>query len=204
MHFFQLLFVSLATGVLAVKTSSCPLFSSSITAFSSGFKQPDPPVIKAEYETNFVQHKWNQNLTHITTGFINNSQSQDFVRVDEAYNGSLASSYFDYANCTEEGLVDNILTTYSHDSQEPVIWRGYVNSNFPLFPEDILVKNEAVFGGLVRRQFNDDPVAAWNIMYQGVIPVTVYVSNCNIMVGYDYFSPELRTRVVTEYFNIQA
>lgn len=41
-------------------------------------------------------------------------------------------------------------------------------------------------------------------MYQGVIPVTVYVSNCNIMVGYDYFSTGLRTRVVTEYFNIQT
>lgn len=41
-------------------------------------------------------------------------------------------------------------------------------------------------------------------MYQGAIPVTVYVSNCNVMVGYDYFSPELRTRVITEYFNIQT
>lgn len=41
-------------------------------------------------------------------------------------------------------------------------------------------------------------------MYQGAIPVTVYVNNCNVMVGYDYFAPELRTRVVTEYVNIQA
>ena len=41
-------------------------------------------------------------------------------------------------------------------------------------------------------------------MYQGTVPVTFYVSNCNIVVGYDYFTPRLRTRVITEYFNIQA
>lgn len=123
--------------------------------------------------------------------------------------------------------MDNTLTTFDHKSNEPTVWKGFVNSNFPLFPEDILVKNEAVFGGLVRRQFNEDFVAAvsslfrvqlkfrhsteaknkyqqWNIMYQEVIPVTVYVSNCNVMVGYDYFYPGLRTRVITEYFNIKA
>ena len=41
-------------------------------------------------------------------------------------------------------------------------------------------------------------------MYQGAIPVTVYVDNCGVVVGYDYFSAELRTRVITEFFNIQA
>ncbi|KAK4914450.1 hypothetical protein LTR66_017152 [Elasticomyces elasticus] len=172
--------------------------------FSSGFEQPSPPVIQAEYQTSFIQHKWNQNLSHITTGYIYNSPSQQFVRVDEAYDGSMASSLFNYANATEEGLVDNTLTTFDHDSNNSTIWRGFVNSNFPLFPKDILVSNSAVFGGLVRRQFNDNLVAAWNIMYQGVIPVTVYVSNCNVMVGYDYFSTGLRTRVITEYFNIQT
>ncbi|KGO43449.1 hypothetical protein PEX1_089130 [Penicillium expansum] len=204
MRFLQLLSVLFATGVLAVRDSSCPPFPSSVIEFSSEFKQPDPPMIKAEYETNFIQHKWNQNLSHITTGFINNSPSQNFVRVDEAFNGSLASSFFNYANSTQEGLVDNTLTTFDHKSNEPTIWKGFVNSNFPLLPEDILIKAGAVFGGLVRRQFNKDLVAAWNIMYQGIFPVTIYVSNCNIVVGYDYFTPGLRTRVITEYFNIQA
>ncbi|KAJ5317083.1 hypothetical protein N7508_001591 [Penicillium antarcticum] len=175
-----------------------------MTVFSFEFKQPDPPVIKAEFKTNFIQHKWNHNLSHITTGYINNSPSQSFVRADEAFDGSLVSSYFNYANTTKEGLVDNIMTTYGHGSDEPAMWRGFVNSNFPLFPEDILVKYGAVFGGLVRRKFNEHPMAAWNMLYQGVIPVTVYVSNCNVMVGYDYFSPGLRTRVITEYFNIQV
>ncbi|KAJ5136310.1 hypothetical protein N7448_004864 [Penicillium atrosanguineum] len=204
MRFLQLLSVLLATGALAVRDPSCPPFPSSMVEFSSEFKQPDPPMIKAEYETNFIQHKWNQNLSHVTTGFINNSPSQNFVRVDEAFNGSLASSFFNYANSTKEGLVYNTMTTFGHKTNEPTIWKGFVNSNFPLLPEDILVKNGAVFGGLVRRQFNEHFVAAWNIMYRGIVPVTIYVSNCNIVVGYDYFTPGLRTRVITEYFNIQA
>lgn len=40
-------------------------------------------------------------------------------------------------------------------------------------------------------------------MYQGAIPVTIYVNTCNEIVGYDYFSPGRRTRVVTDFFNIQ-
>jgi hypothetical protein len=41
----------------------------------------------------------------------------------------------------------------------------------------------------------------WSFLYQGVIPVTAFVDSCKTVVGYDYFSPDLRTRVVTEYFN---
>lgn len=40
-------------------------------------------------------------------------------------------------------------------------------------------------------------------MYQGVIPVTIYLDDCNTIVGYDYFAPNLRTRVITEFFNIR-
>ncbi|CAG8342212.1 unnamed protein product [Penicillium salamii] len=227
MRFLQLLFVTIGASALPVNASSCRPFPSSMIEFSSEFEQPTPPMIKAEYQTSFIQHKWNQNLSHITTGFINNSPSQNSVRVDESFDGSLASSFFNYANSTKEGLVENTLTTYTYESDKPAVWKGFVNSNFPLFHENILVQNGAVFGGLVRRQFNDHLVAAvsrlfpgqfrawhsteandqshqWNIMYQGAIPVTVYVNNCNVMVGYDYFSAGQRTRVITEYFNIQA
>jgi hypothetical protein len=41
-------------------------------------------------------------------------------------------------------------------------------------------------------------------MYQGVIPVTVFVNTCNVVVGYDYFAPVERTRVITEFFNLKA
>jgi hypothetical protein len=62
--------------------------------------------------------------------------------------------------------VDNTLTTFGPESNEPAIWRGFVNSNFPLFPEDILVINGAVFGGLIRRQFNKDLVAAVSSLFR--------------------------------------
>ena len=112
----------------------------------------------------------NQNLSHITSGFINNSPSKGIVRVDEAFegfihadggkSGNLASSFFNYANVTKEGLVDNTLTTYGGNSTEPDVWRGYSNSNFPLIKQDVLVKAGAVFGGLVHRQFVKGRVAA--------------------------------------------
>lgn len=41
-------------------------------------------------------------------------------------------------------------------------------------------------------------------MYQGVLPVTVYVDKCNFIVGYDYFSPNERTHVMTAFFNTAA
>ena len=40
----------------------------------------------------------------------------------------------------------------------------------------------------------------WKIFYDS-IPVTVFVDACDVIVGYDYFSPGLRTRVITEFFN---
>ncbi|KAM0226635.1 hypothetical protein ACHAP5_012379 [Fusarium lateritium] len=146
----------------------------------------------------------NAELSHITAGYIENSPSKRFVRVDEAYDGELATSLFNYANVTKSGLVDNTLTTYDHKHSKPNVWRGYVNSNFPIFGQDILVKAGAVYQGLVKRDFISSPVAAWSIVYQGTIPVTVYVNECSIVVGYDYFAPQLRTRVIMEFFNIKA
>lgn len=32
--------------------------------------------------------------------------------------------------------------------------------------------------------------------------MTVFVDSCDIVVGYDYFSPGLRTRVITDLFNV--
>lgn len=193
MRFLQVLLASLAIMpvAMAAKTPSCPPFPASMTVFSASFAQPEPPFIKSEYRTNFVQHKWydqqsnhrlhthrhnltyacrNQNLSHITTGFINNSPSKGFVRVDEVFGDSgnaaqgpgstLATSVFNYANVTNEGLVDNTLTSYTSNSTKPDVWRGYVNSNFPIIEQDMLVKAGAVFGGLAHREFVKAPVAA--------------------------------------------
>ncbi|KAJ6002787.1 hypothetical protein N7451_005334 [Penicillium sp. IBT 35674x] len=206
MHFVLLLLALLVTcpKVIATKSSSCPPFSSSLIEYSSGFQEPAPPLVKDEYTANFIQHKWNQDLSHITAGYISNLPSLGVVLVDEASDSGLASSLFDYANTTQDGLVDNTLSTYSSNSSSVEVWRGYVNSAFPLFAQDFLVTNNAIFGGLVKRRFYEDHVASWNIMYQGAIPVTVYVDNCHFVVGYDFFTTGERTKAITEYFNIQA
>lgn len=102
----------------------------------------------------------NANLSHITTGYIDNFPSGAFVRVGEAYEGQISWSSFDYSNVSESGLVDNTLTTYGWNSTTPSVWRGYVNSNFPIFRDDILVEAGAVYEGLIRRDFVPSPVAA--------------------------------------------
>lgn len=58
MYFLQLLSLAIAAAVLPVRASSCRPFPSSMIEFSAGFEQPGPPLIKAEYETSFIQHKW--------------------------------------------------------------------------------------------------------------------------------------------------
>ncbi|KAG9254269.1 uncharacterized protein F5Z01DRAFT_681361 [Emericellopsis atlantica] len=187
-----------------VAAGGCKTFPASMDEYSAGFKQPEPPLVKSEFTTSFVQHKWNENVSHIAAGFITNSASKGVVHVDLAFDGSLASSVFNYANVTDEGLVDNTVTTLLPNSTTLDVWQDYVNPNFPIFPEDILVQSDAVFSGLVDKKFLTYPVAAWSIMYQGVIPTTVYVDNTGMLVGYDYFSPGLRTRVITEFFNTKA
>lgn len=212
-----------ATASASPAQPKCPPFPSSAVEFSAGFQQPIPPLIQSEFNTSFVQHKWNQELSHITAGHIVNSPTRKLVRVDEAYEGGLASSLFNYANVTDGGLVDNTLTTFGGASPDQItVWRGFVNSNFPLFSADLLAQTGAVFGGLVARDLIRGQVASvgpstaqplqlltmlacqWNILYQGVIPVTVYVDACNVVAGYDYFSPDLRTRVINLFFNTRV
>ncbi|KAJ6784404.1 hypothetical protein PWT90_09465 [Aphanocladium album] len=214
MHSVQILLTYLAATSAAAEaiTGRCPPFPSSMMEFTANFTQPEPPLLVSEYRTSFIQHKWNQNLSHIASGFINNSPSKGFVRVDEVYGSSdgafgsnLASSIFNYANLTKDGLVDNTLTTYTSNRSAPTVWRGYVNSNFPIFEKDLLVKAGAVFGGLTRRQFVEDRVAAVRNTRRIVdMNRTLLIVACSgiSFVGYDYFSPGWRTRVVTEYFNI--
>lgn len=182
MHLVPLLLTLLVTssGVLATKSSSCAPFSSSLIEFSSGFKEPSAPLVKDEYTASFIQHKWyeidalssmllrsysyrnfrNQDLSHITAGYISNSPSLGIVLADEASYSGLASSLFNYANTTQDGLVDNTLSTYSSSSRVVEVWRGYINSGFPLFARDFLVTNKAIFGGLVKRRFNEGYVAS--------------------------------------------
>lgn len=47
-----------ATATVANNTSACPPFPSSMVEFSAGFTQPLPPLLKPDFKTSFVQHKW--------------------------------------------------------------------------------------------------------------------------------------------------
>jgi hypothetical protein len=49
--------VALATSIKP-NDSPCNDFPASMLEFTSGFQQPEPPLVKPEFKTNFVQHKW--------------------------------------------------------------------------------------------------------------------------------------------------
>jgi hypothetical protein len=94
----------------------------------------------------------NANVSHIASGFIYFSPSQQKVRVDEAYNSSLGSSLFDYTNITNAGVANRQWILDPAITSPPNLWQGYVTPAFPLIPRDFLVTQGAVFGGIV-----DDP-----------------------------------------------
>ncbi|PTB64972.1 hypothetical protein BBK36DRAFT_5433 [Trichoderma citrinoviride] len=102
-----------AVPVTAAKAMECTPFPSTMIEYSSAFKQPKPPSVHPEFTTNFVQHKWDETLSHIMTGYIDNSPTNKIVRVVEAYDDAPASSVFNYANVTTDGLVDNFMTIYN-------------------------------------------------------------------------------------------
>lgn len=57
---FTQIFLAAAIAVPAIagKVPKCAPFPSSMIEYSSGFKQPKPPLVQPEFTTNFVQHKW--------------------------------------------------------------------------------------------------------------------------------------------------
>ncbi|CZR50252.1 uncharacterized protein PAC_00124 [Phialocephala subalpina] len=203
--FLGLLAMSNSPELAAGKqTDSCPGFPPNTIEFSSLFHQPTPPLVSNEFKASWIQHKWNVNISHITGGFLYNSPTAGKVRVDQSYDMNIGSSIFDYTNISSNGLVSNIMYLFTPSiASPPSIFSDYVNSNFPLFTQDMLQTNGAVFTGLTHRDKNGK-VASWSFLYQNAIPVTVFLNECNTVVGYDYFAPEFRTRVVTEFFNVEV
>jgi hypothetical protein len=90
-----------------------------------------------------------------------NLPKQHQVRIDQAYDGFLSGSVFNYANISKEGLVDNIVIYFPSNGNynKPQVFRGYVNPGFPLLMDDLLVSYNATFGGLTYRDLIPDPVA---------------------------------------------
>lgn len=56
MHVLPLCLVA-AIATLS-EASGCLLTPPSTTPFTSTFNQPAPPLVKPEFEANFIQHKW--------------------------------------------------------------------------------------------------------------------------------------------------
>ncbi|KAF8849594.1 hypothetical protein BDZ45DRAFT_772282 [Acephala macrosclerotiorum] len=188
----------------AKHTDSCPGFPPNTIEFSSSFQQPTPPSVSNEFKASWIQHKWNVNVSHITGGFLYNSPTAGKVRVDQSYDMNIGSSIFDYTNISLNGLVSNIMYLFTPSiASPPSILSDYVNSNFPLFTQDILQTRGAVFAGLTRRDKSGE-AASWSFLYQNAIPVTVFLDACNTVIGYDHFAPKFRTRVVTEFFNVEV
>ena len=129
-----------------------PTVGNSTTLFSSSFHQPKPPLIKPAFTANFNQHKWTEDLNHITSGFWYSSPSAKKVRVDEAYESTLASSLFDYDNVTTEGVNNIFWYLKPSIASTPQFYVGYELPSFPLFTADLLVSNNAVYAGTT-----DDP-----------------------------------------------
>lgn len=89
------------------------LYSSSGTSkwfFDSSFRTPEPPLLVAEYQANFVQHKWDgTGISNIASGIIYANLEVGRLRMDLTYEGVIASSLFDYSNPNQDGTVPNYM-----------------------------------------------------------------------------------------------
>jgi len=89
-------------------------------------------------------------FSHISSGYLYHSPTHSKVRADASYDSSIVSSLFDYTITNRNNLVWNTLFTIEPSvSAAPKIWTGFVKPAWALFEEDILVKSNAVFAGVV-------------------------------------------------------
>lgn len=86
----------------------------------------------------------------------------------------------------------------------PSIWSGFVSlPNFPIVSGDFLITSKAVFAGTTTDQYAGQ-LTNWNILYGNTVPANVLVDDYGIIHGWDYWSPNERTYVITRLFNIVA
>jgi hypothetical protein len=100
------------------------------------------------YLTNSITRS--SHFSHIASGYLYHSPSNQKVRVDATHDLNFASSLFDYGNVSSDGLVSNAMYTLEPSiAARPRIYRGYVKPGFPLFEDETLAESRAVFGGVV-------------------------------------------------------
>jgi hypothetical protein len=142
---------------MATFSSNNP-YPPSYATVSSSFAEPAIPDVAVELRGNWMQHKWDENVSHIAAGYWYNSKSQVKVRVDETYDGALGSSLFDYTDINSSGQVLNkqYLLQPSVGSK-PDCFTDHVNDPaFPLVTGDLLHNLNAVFGGVAQ-----DSLVGW-------------------------------------------
>ncbi|KAI6774858.1 hypothetical protein HG530_001616 [Fusarium avenaceum] len=174
--------------------------AASTTEFSAGFRQPNPPEIQAEFSTSFAQHKWNQDVSTISTGYLQSSPSRDSIRADQIIDGTVTSSVFNYKNTTHNDMVDHTMIMFDTGERCPNTWRGYDRLSFPVFSKKMLIDGGAVLTGTVKTNLSGRGVG-WIIMDNGRNILTIYLNTCNVVIGYDYFLWDTNTRIVTDFFN---
>lgn len=153
---FLLPISSFALHPTAMATFSSPSpYPSSYAIFSSSFVEPAIPEVAIELRGNWIQHKWDENVSHIAAGYWYNSRSQGKVRVDETYDGALGSSLFDYTDINSSGQVLNkqYLLQPSVGSTPDCFTDHVTSPAFPLVTGDFLRNLNAVFGGVVLDSF---------------------------------------------------
>ncbi|KAK9761942.1 hypothetical protein K7432_012776 [Basidiobolus ranarum] len=203
MKYSNSVFLGAALSIASFLSSTSGTYSSSMLPYSPTFKQPDPPVLEANFFANYMQHKWDKELSHISSGAFYVSFVQKKVRVDLANEKSFSSSLFNYNNQTKEGLVSNKMFSYNENlAKDPTCMDYYVEPSVPLFPTDVLISSNGVYAGLA-----DDPihgqVQVWNILH-GNIPVSIFLDHNNTFVRYDFWTPNRRTFTTTRFFNIKV
>ncbi|KAK1241982.1 hypothetical protein MKX07_007805 [Trichoderma sp. CBMAI-0711] len=60
-----------------------------------------------------------------------------------------------------------ILTIYN--GTKPYVWQHYVNSSYPIFEKGVLIKNDAILGGLSIRGFMEGRVASTSF-FRPIVP----------------------------------
>jgi len=165
-----------------------PIRGYSERLFASDFRAPQQPnSIIAEYQAAYVQHKWDgTGISHISTGMIYASLSFKRLRMDVTYNGTIASSLFDYAKPNSDGTIPNYIYTLSPSTSTAGICTCYnVTPAYPLFPPNILVTSQATFGGLVYDNLfyaDQEQLHTWDLLFPPSTSVTVFLDKNNTLV----------------------
>lgn len=198
-HYFFTLILSFLVGFAYAAT----VFPPAAPPYSSTFIEPQPPNITVEFRANYMQHKYDADVTHnnIISGFMYMSPTLKKIRLDGAYDIRLEASIFDFSNATADGLVSNVIFSFVGGLTNPTCSSYFVPPFIPLVPPNILSVTGAVYTGVQNDEIHG-AVSTW-VFAQNNTLVTMFLNPNNTLVRYDFVAPgALRTYATTRFFNI--